>query len=371
MFWKGISSIAVLSVLAFLCGCNSVQPDAKPQVEAKQPSARISLQKLPERDFVVLNISDPQLSSKEWLPGSAYRRILLYTLEELVGRVQPDLITITGDLSWAGHDKAYDALASYLDSFGIPWAPVWGNHDNQKGDAYIRQVAERYMKHPYCKFAAGAPALGCGNYVITIDEGEKKVAALFMMDTHDSEPRPTPEKPDAKCWSKLKPPQLEWYRQQANELKSLGYSNSAMFMHIPIFGYRQAFEAAFQQGVDFKKLSYEESKNSKYWKPGYEKAFGCRHEGICSFPEDEGALDVLLAEKFTSHLIAGHDHVNNFMIPYKGIQFIYSMKAGAGCYWESHLNGGTVLQIDSDGSMTARHELVNVEHLVPLLPKKK
>ena len=88
----------------------------------------LTLKKTPGRDFILLNLSDPQLGDEEWAPDHPHRRILEGTVWELVRRVSPDLITVSGDLAWAGNDLAYDALADFLDGFGIPWAPMWGNH---------------------------------------------------------------------------------------------------------------------------------------------------------------------------------------------------------------------------------------------------
>ena len=99
------------------------------------------LKKNPERDFTVLNLTDTQLSNAEWAEGHKAREILEYTVRELVARTSPDLITVSGDLAWAGHDHAYTMLADLLDGFSIPWAPVWGNHDNQDGAEYIDGIA--------------------------------------------------------------------------------------------------------------------------------------------------------------------------------------------------------------------------------------
>ena len=135
----------------------------------------ITLQKTPGKDFKILNLTDPQLSNGEWAEGHQNRDILIHTLTELVKTVDPDLITITGDLSWAGNHDAYDALADLLDTFGKPWAPVWGNHDNQGGAETVDMVATRYLTHPLCVYEKGDPSLGNGNYVVAIEENGKVV----------------------------------------------------------------------------------------------------------------------------------------------------------------------------------------------------
>ena len=83
----------------------------------------ITLQKKPGKDFKILNLTDPQLGTSEWEEGHKNRAILMYTISELVKKVNPDLITITGDLAWAGHNEAYDALANFMDSFEFRGRP--------------------------------------------------------------------------------------------------------------------------------------------------------------------------------------------------------------------------------------------------------
>ena len=66
------------------------------------------LEKKKDKDFIILNLSDPQMSDNEWKKGHAYREIIEYTVKELVKRINPDLITITGDVAWAEHYTSYE-----------------------------------------------------------------------------------------------------------------------------------------------------------------------------------------------------------------------------------------------------------------------
>ncbi len=48
----------------------------------------------------------------------------------MIKRENPDLIIVTGDqvlTKW--NDIATQQFADFMDSFKIPWAPVFGNHD--------------------------------------------------------------------------------------------------------------------------------------------------------------------------------------------------------------------------------------------------
>ncbi|MBE6607857.1 MAG: hypothetical protein E7633_04830 [Ruminococcaceae bacterium] len=319
----------------------------------------MNLEKKTDKEFTVLNLTDPQLGVEEWAEDAQNRKILEYTIKELVKRTSPDLITVSGDLAWAGHDYAYDMLADFLDSFKIPWAPVWGNHDNQKGEEYIRSVAARYKEHPYCVYDDGPAELGNGNYLLKIKDQDNTVCALFMLDTHDREPYINDEGEEKSAWGKLRQNQIEWVENLCGELKNEGCSDALIIQHIPIYGFRLASAAAYKDTTDHKALTVAQSMGTECWNVGYEDSIGVQHEGVASYPADEGALDMLKRAGLVSHIVVGHDHINNWMIRYEGIKMIYALKTGAGCYWEANLNGGTVLKIGNNGITEVYHEYVD------------
>ena len=319
----------------------------------------LRLKKNPGEPFRVLNLSDPQLSDGEWEEGHPARAILEGTVETLIERMRPGLITVSGDLAWAGNDRAYDALADFLDRLGIPWAPVWGNHDNQGGPERVEAVVRRYLARPLCLYERGPGALGNGNYVIRIEEEGRPVCALLMMDSHDRAPYVNAEGAESEEWAKLWPGQLDWYREQIASLTAEGCRESVLVLHIPVYAYRGAFAAAFRAGIDPKAVTPEEAEGPEVWNPGYESAFGVKWEGICSYPADEGMFSLIRELGHTKTVVAGHDHVNDTVIPYRGVKLVYSLKAGCGCYWDPRLNGGTVLEIGPEGGVTVRHEYVD------------
>ena len=315
-------------------------------------------EKKSDTDFTVLNLTDPQLGNGEWAEDAPNRKILEHTVKELMEGTHPDLVTVSGDLAWAGHDHAYDMLANLLDSYGVPWAPVWGNHDNQKGEEYIKSVAERYQKHPFCVYDDGPAEFGNGNYVIRITENERTVCALIMLDTHDRAPFVNQAGEAENAWGKLRPCQIEWVEAICQELKNEGCTDAALIQHIPIHGYRAASDAAYKEGIDHKALSVKQSEGDECWNEGYEDSVGVQHEGVASYPADEGAFAALKRTGIVSHVIAGHDHINNFIIRHEGIRMVYALKTGAGCYWDPALNGGTVLKIGKNGISDVHHVYV-------------
>ncbi len=313
----------------------------------------VILKKQKGKDFVVLNITDPQLSDEEWAEGHTHRAILEYTLTKLVERVQPDLITISGDLAWAGNEQAYAMLGALLESFSIPWGFVWGNHDNQGGAECVDKVATSYMALEHCIYEKGDLSLGNGNYVICIQEGDKPVEAIFMMDSHDRDEYEQPSGEKKLEWGKLTAAQIDWYKDQAKFLKDAGYQDTTLILHIPIYAYRLASAAAIKEGA---------SKGE--WNIGYENSIGEQNEGVCAPPVEDGVFAAIKEIGTTKHVLAGHDHANNWVISYEGVRLAYGLKAGAGCYWQPTLNGGTLLKINENGVYAIAHEFVDVAHLL-------
>ena len=366
---KKLAALALASTftVAILAACSQEEPPELLDFLNYTPHFNEEytvLEKSPDEDFIVLNLTDTQMDTGEWEEGEICRDILEYTVTELINRVQPDLITISGDLAWAGETQAYRMLADFIDSFNIPWAPVWGNHDNEDGIEYVDVIERLYTQYENCIYQEGPKELGSGNYVISIEENGTPITGIFMMDTHDHDEYVDANGKTYEGYSRLNDEQQLWYKYRAESMKVLGYKDSAIIMHIPIYAYKDAFAAAFNQSVDPSSITWEDSYNDEYWNEGYEDSYGVRYEYGGFPPVEDGMMDVLEAIGHTKYMIVGHDHINNFVINYRGMNLVYALKTGMGCYWDQRLNGGTVLRITSDGIAELRHEYVDVDHIV-------
>ncbi len=323
------------------------------------------------KDFTVLNLTDIQMDDAQWdkpAPGydSAYA-VLDFTVRTLIDRVKPDLITVTGDIGNHGQYRAYPAFGRYLDGFGIPWCLVWGNHDWENGTEFVHKVLADYRAG--CKnffFEAGDASLGNGNYLITVCREKKPLHTLFMLDSHSRSYVTLGDGKRVRYNDRITPAQLAWYQKQVQWLQEQGCRHSSMLFHIPIYAYNAAWEAAFDASYDMTAISVAESHRGIGWNKGYETAFGVRYEEmpLGPYPLEDGVFEVIKASGMTQQILVGHDHINNFCIPYQGIKLVFSTHTGMGCYWHPDLNGGTVLAIDDSGAAAVRHEYVNVSHLL-------
>ena len=324
----------------------------------------ITLQKNPQRDFVILNITDPQLDDNYLDQNNVDRQFLFHTIEEAIAEAKPDLITVSGDLGY-GDAPAYLSLcrcfADFIEAHQIPWAVVWGNHDNQGGKERIQQAVKLFEEYPHFVYESGDESLGNGNYVISIAENGAIIEGILMMDSHNRLPYVDETGETVNAWAKLLPPQLAWYEQQIQALRDAGCENTVLITHIPIYAYRQAAAEAFPENSDPKNRTVPESYTDLCWNPGYKDSFGVQYEKICSYPEDEGAFDIIRKLNSTKVILCGHDHINCWSIRYQGVRLTYSLKTGRGCYYHKDLNGGTVLRIHSDGDVNVSHIFIPSE----------
>lgn len=305
-----------------------------------------TLQKNPGRDFVILNLTDTHLTGCDWTEDTGHFAIVDKTVKELIARVKPDLITLTGDYSTEPYFIDMVRFADYMESFGIPWAPVWGNHDHGEGDAFLDHAADVFQTKPHCIFEKGDPAMGNGNYIIRIEENGRPAAALFMTDTRGGI---------------INDVQTAWFSENAALLKNEGCRNAAILMHMPMTEYNDALDAALAGGsAAASSVSMEESCGEDCWNDGYRDSFGIKRENVCPIAENPAWFDALRSSGIAKYVICGHEHINNFSIPYRGIRLVYALKTGLAAYGSMPFNGGSVITVKSSGISSVHHEYVDV-----------
>lgn len=143
------------------------------------------VEKKKDKDFVILNLADVQMCDLEDI---FHRNIIHQEIDELIQQTKPDLITLTGDQTWSNENMiSLTSLVAWMESYQIPWAPVFGNHDfGNEGHTPVLDAlkcCEYYENAKYCLFQRGPSNLGCvGNYLINIKEEGKIVRTLYMLD---------------------------------------------------------------------------------------------------------------------------------------------------------------------------------------------
>ncbi len=297
----------------------------------------IEIEKNPNKDFVILNLGDIQCHDSEAFSevGEFYEE----TIDRLVRKTNPNLITLTGDNAFDSF--AHLRLINYLEQYNIPWAPVMGNaeHDGVISDFWLDY---RLTHAKNCLFQCGPQGMGNGNYIINITENGEPVHTLFMMDTHHED---TIEKGSYDHFFKE---QIEWYKWAVEGIKKENGKviPSSVFMHIPVSEYLDAWN-----GI--------QKENGGLISP-YDKAPFCKYQEKIGAPLfNYGFFDLCKELGSTKNMLCGHEHTNCFTIDYQGINLTYVMKTGYGCYWEHKTHGGTTLTVKSDGQTLTEHHYID------------
>lgn len=297
--------------------------------------------KNPDEDFVILNLADVQLED-DILYGERGEKTAK-VIDDLVNETQPDLITMSGDNAWG--TMSYIEIIKLVDSYGIPWAPVMGNHDGQGcvsefWAAYLLSEAEN------CLFEFGPEDMGYGNYIINVTENGKIIHTLFMMDTHNNAEFTLEDGSTVSGYDHLWDNQIEWYKWAVNGISAIAGKTveSTVIMHIPVYEYRDAWKNAYGS-EELGTLPSELAPD----------ATGINGEGIYSSPVNNGFFKVCKELGSTKNMLVGHDHANNFRIVYDGIGLNYALKTGYGSYYTEGLSGGTVISFGSDGAASVSH----------------
>ena len=301
----------------------------------------------PDRDFVILNLTDLQLSNNDSL-GDLFDKVKAQT-DRMVRDTKPDLITLTGDNAWG--DFAYVKFIKWIDSYGIPWAPVFGNHDPERCPGAF-WVAYNLAKAKHCLFRFGPKGMGYGNYILNITQNGDLLHSLILMDTHTEI---TAENingtPGEFHYDHLWGNQMQWYSWAIDGIAAAaGHPvESTVLFHIPMYEYKTAWQEAtgLTEWHDYAPGSFR----GDYAETG----FGIRLDPG-GWPErSNGFFDLLKEKGSTKNVLCGHDHRNSYSLVYQGIRLTFALKDGPGCYWLPELNGCTTLTIDAAGHATPEH----------------
>lgn len=302
--------------------------DEKWNGEAIDLESFATLTKKDGKDFVILNITDPHFSDYDYRAFLAFQGTA--TIKKLVETVKPDLITVTGDIVCADSTVySIKRFSDLMESFGIPWAPVFGNHDDE-GNCDMNYLCDIMLKSSHCLLKKGDPEMGCGNYGIRIlNEDGSLNEVMIMLDSHHSQAN---EK------------QQKWVKAIA---EATGNADVSIFFHVPLPEYQYA---------------YDEAKTENGWKEEY-KAYGNKYEEICCEHDSEGKpmqrgfFEIIKNAGNIKNVICGHEHMNDFSILYHGVRLTYTMKLGKGSGFQPGFDGGTIITVGNKGIKCINHKV--------------
>ena len=288
------------------------------------------------RDPIVLQLTDTQIidSSQQrnpnrlgaekteyWAKDKKEDRCYKY-IREVVNRTQPDLIILTGDIIYGEFDDDGSCLTefvAFMDSFEIPWAPVFGNHDNESIMGVDWQC-EQFENAEYCLFKQ-RELFGNGNYSVGIKQNGKIVRAFYMLDSNGCANYSI----QSLACGHFKPSQgfgqdqIDWYKTSIQELKAKYPDVKISFaFHIQT----RVFFDALQVKYGFSGQPLDLDKN------GVAGDFGRVPYNFSAW-DYNGFIWEDMKQLGVDSVFVGHEHSINSSVVYEGIRLQFGQKSSA------------------------------------------
>ncbi len=293
-----------------------------------------------------------------------YRKKGYFTMKFFIENIQtekPDLVVLEGDVITSSTNRArVIQFCEVMEKLGVYWIAVLGNHEGDNARSIsCEEFIDIYSSYSHCLIekdkqhtAAGEEVWGNGNTQINIlTTGGTVSQSLFFLDSGENI-----SKDDAKkfnvpkdSYDYVKPSQVSWYKERVAMLDE--GIKSMVFLHIPLCEYADAYEAAPKNAEGALNIGVE-------GEDGTMASFGEKREKVGCAKHNGGFFDAILESGSTQAVVAGHDHVNNFRIRYKGVWLCYNRFSGYSSYnafnkkMSDKLNqGASIYTILADGTI--------------------
>lgn len=313
----------------------------------------VSLDSLTSEDDVkILQITDPQImdsSQMRYPERLSADKILAWAPENfdtqcgnhirsLIAQTIPDLIFITGDIVYGEFDDNGTSLqrfVNFMDSFGIPWAPVFGNHDNESQIGVAAQCA-MFENAEYCLFKRGSVS-GNSNYTVGISVGGELIRVLHLLDSNGC--RHSTEDCVVKTKG-MKDDQLELIDKTTESICLANGKNIPAFLgfHIP---HNIFIEAELEKGyVTPERYNYIIGVDVE----ARDGDFGFKLDSADGFDTSVDMLD-FTKKNYIDAIFIGHHHNTSTIINYKHLKLVYGLKTGQ---YDSYIPGnigGTLITL--------------------------
>lgn len=291
-------------------------------------------------------------------------------IRETVNATNPDFIIITGDIVYGEFDDNGTALLSFInfmESFQIPWSPVFGNHDNESKMGVDWQC-QQFEKAEYCYFEQKTLS-GNGNYSVGIAQGGVVTRAFYLLDTNGCGNASAESLANGHTYNSFvgfKQDQIDWYTNQINELHKASPDTKISFAyHIQQAIFGKAYEKyGFNQTNKYQDINIDWADDKAETDFGY---IGRQMKG--PWDSDYKIFKGMKALGADS-IFVGHEHCNSASVVYEGVRFQFGQKSseydrfnciavdgtitGSDSIPANNVSmmGGTVIPLSADGTIT-------------------
>ena len=300
-------------------------------------------------DFKILHLTDIHLGGSLF----SYRQDskALEACYILIENTHPDLVIVTGDLSFPlgimsmsfNNSAPVYQFAAFMRNLGIPWAFTYGNHDTESLASLNKEELNSVfmslsfktsgtLLYPYVQ----PEVTGRNNQLIELRNADGSLnTGLFLIDSNAY----TGE--GINVYDFIHDDQVDWYTAEVERMNTeAGHTVPSMiFFHIPLQQYRTAYEL-YEAGSD--EVTYFFGENG-------EKMI----DKVCCSDYPSSLFD-RAREIGCEAMFCGHDHYNNMSLEYQGVRLTYGMSIDylvmPGIEKDTEQRGGELITIHADGS---------------------
>lgn len=324
-------------------------------------------------DFKVMQLTDIHIGGG--FLSSSKDSMALNAVKNMITAEKPDLVIVTGDLVFpvpyiAGtlnNMKSAELVATLMETLGVYWLPVFGNHDTESYSLYTREDISKFYadsKWEYCLFENNSDdgVDGYCNQIINVKNSSGIITqSLYTFDTHsyvDGDYLGIGWKYD-----NIHENQIDWYKacvekynkynrdligngtfeNKTELLDKYGTVKSLAFWHVPNTEYLDAWNEYVDAG-------FKNTDNLTYYYGTVGETGKLVYSGVY---EDE-IFETMQALGSTQGIFCGHDHLNGFSIDYKGIRLTYGFSidylAYSGISELGSQRGCTMITVKPDGT---------------------
>lgn len=304
-----------------------------------------SITNMDDDEFRILQITDTHFCVWD---GYYDRNVkAMNAVYQLVQDTHPDLIVVTGDFifgtkgSGIAEDKAaLDYALEFMDNIGIPWIWTFGNHDHCFFDKFSDSEISKMLSESetLLQYEENSSIQGYTNGEFRLYNADGSLNSIIIALDSNS-PIYNNTSSEAVDYDYIRDNQVNWYKKIINnEKKRFGDDvQSFVYTHIPITEYDDIWNL-YEAGSS--KVIYH---------------FGAKREEVCCSSKRSKLASAMVQLKSTKAIFCGHDHVNDYSISYKGIQYVYGKSIDYSAYLpvdiehKTEQRGGTQLILPKDG----------------------
>ena len=341
-----------------------------------------------DRELKIMMLTDIHLGGGFW--SREKDRKTVYEVISMLQKEKPDLVILDGDNTFAVPGPIYNGggtLNNYMaardviqifEHEGVYFSTVFGNHDTEVFDYTGRQkLGQLYMKDKFehCifdqNFTDGGDLPSVTNQIIQVKntKGELTKAILLV----DSNAYVDNSIQAVLNWDYdiIRDSTVDW---AAESIKALGSPKTVAFFHIPTSEFRIAYEELDANG-------FKDTENTKYvsgvWDELIDPDAESRiwHGGIANKEVHLADIDKFFETLGPDGLnvleacYCGHDHVNNAVVNYKGVDLCYGYSIDNLAYTDINYSGlqrgATIITIAPDGTRTTEYKNAYLDYGVP------